>query len=261
MTSRWREARPADAAWRAPSGLSVTARRHEQDLAAGGRDRRLLTLPDGDSAVGSICLRLPAKGRRVYAYLRWSVDGKTHERYVGEVTEQTRAANLSAAWRIAHQRSLTTTIETDPVPASVGPQSASWASSPAVRSVMRANKGRDTKPELALRSAIHKLGLRYRVGVRPLPTIRRTADLVFPRAKVAVFLDGCFWHGCPDHHRPAKVNSDFWTNKLASNKARDAQTDSLLTAERWMVIRVWEHEEPVEAAQRVAEAIRGRIAR
>ncbi|WP_240742192.1 very short patch repair endonuclease [Micromonospora zingiberis] len=197
----------------------------------------------------------------MYAYLRWSVDGKTHERYVGEVAEQTRSANLAMAWRLAHKRSLTLVVAADEAPTSGVRQPASWASSPAVRSVMRGNKGRDTKPELALRSAIHRLGLRYRVGVRPLPKIRRTADVVFPRAKVAVFLDGCFWHGCPDHHRPAKVNSDFWTEKLAGNKARDVQTDSLLAAERWMVIRVWEHEEPFEAAQRVAEAVRARIAR
>ena len=80
----------------------------------------------------------------------------------------------------------------------------SWASSPASRAVMRANRGRDTRPERALRSAAHARGLRYRVNVRPVEEVRRTADLVFPVVKVAAFLDGCFWHGCSEHYRPAK---------------------------------------------------------
>ena len=74
---------------------------------------------------------------------------------------------------------------------------------------MQSNKSRDTKPELALRSAVHSLGLRYRVDARPLKALRRRADLVFPRAKVAVFLDGCFWHGCPVHHTVAAANASF----------------------------------------------------
>jgi DNA mismatch endonuclease (patch repair protein) len=74
----------------------------------------------------------------------------------------------------------------------------SWASSDGVRASMRANRGRDTNPEVALRSAVHALGLRYRVAWRPIKGLRRTADLVFPTERVAVFLDGCFWHGCPN---------------------------------------------------------------
>lgn len=136
-------------------------------------------------------------------------------------------------------------------------RAASWASSPAVRNVMRGNKGRDTKPELALRSAVHALGLRYRVGLRPVPQVRRTADLVFTKSRVAVFLDGCFWHGCPEHHRPAKVNSAFWTAKIAGNIARDGDTDSRLREAGWQVIRVWEHEAPADAAKRIREAVRG----
>ncbi|MGH3735913.1 MAG: very short patch repair endonuclease [Micromonosporaceae bacterium] len=131
----------------------------------------------------------------------------------------------------------------------------SWASSPATRSVMRGNRSRDTQPELALRSAVHALGLRYRVGVRPVPEIRRTADLVFARPKVAVFLDGCFWHGCADHHRPATRNSDFWSKKINANRTRDAETDKLLADAGWTVIRIWEHEQPQDAARRVADAV------
>ncbi len=75
---------------------------------------------------------------------------------------------------------------------------------------MQSNRGQDTKPELALRSAAHALGLRYRVSARPLPQLRRTADMVFSSAQVAVFLDGCFWHGCAEHHTVAATNATFW---------------------------------------------------
>ncbi len=125
---------------------------------------------------------------------------------------------------------------------------------------MQANKGRDTKPELALRRAVHALGLRYRVSIRPLPTIRRTADLVFSRAKVAVFLDGCFWHGCSEHHTKSVTNAAYWADKVERNRARDADTDLLLAAAGWSVIRVWEHEDPEAAAKRVAQLVTERRA-
>ncbi|MEV0168268.1 very short patch repair endonuclease [Nonomuraea fuscirosea] len=131
----------------------------------------------------------------------------------------------------------------------------SWASSEATRASMRSNKGRDTKPELALRRAVHALGLRYRVSCRPLKAVRRTADLVFTRAKIAVFMDGCFWHGCPEHHTVAVTNAGFWAEKVRRTRERDAETDRLLGSEGWLVIRVWEHEDPVRAAGRVAEAV------
>lgn len=134
--------------------------------------------------------------------------------------------------------------------------SESWASSPTTKAVMRGNKGRDTRPEKALRSAVHALGLRYRVALRPLPSLRRTADLVFTRAQVAVFLDGCFWHACPDHYRPSHINSEFWRSKIGNNVARDAETDRLLRDAGWEIVRVWEHENPQEAAYRVAEVVR-----
>lgn len=123
---------------------------------------------------------------------------------------------------------------------------------------MQSNKGRDTKPELALRRAVHALGLRYRVSTRPLPHLRRTADLVFTRAKVAVFLDGCFWHGCPEHHTYAATNSEYWAEKVERNRARDRETDRLLAEAGWVTVRVWEHEDPVRAAGRVAEVVRSR---
>ncbi|ORV54816.1 very short patch repair endonuclease [Mycobacterium europaeum] len=120
---------------------------------------------------------------------------------------------------------------------------------------MRSNKSRDTKPEVALRSAVHRLGLRYRVSVRPLTNLRRTADLVFPKQKVAVFLDGCFWHGCPQHHTVAVTNARFWADKVSGNMARDRDTDRRLSDAGWASIRIWEHEEPQAAALRVRDVV------
>jgi DNA mismatch endonuclease, patch repair protein len=131
----------------------------------------------------------------------------------------------------------------------------SWASSDRSRASMRATKSRDTRPELALRSALHAMGFRFRVSHRPLPGIRRTADVVFTRARVAVFLDGCYWHGCPAHYVPAINNAAYWHQKIAGNQQRDASTNELLTLEGWTVVRVWEHEPVDDAARRVASAV------
>ena len=131
----------------------------------------------------------------------------------------------------------------------------SWASSPAVRATMRGNRGRDTRPELALRRAVHAQGLRYFVNRRPVKTIRRTADLVFPTAQLAVFLDGCFWHGCPMHHVAPKANADFWAEKVTRNRERDAQTDHLLADKGWTVLRVWEHVPVDEAVDLVVQGV------
>ena len=123
---------------------------------------------------------------------------------------------------------------------------------------MRGNRSRDTKPELALRSAVHATGLRYRVGAHPLPDLRRTADLVFRPARVAVFLDGCFWHGCPVHHTKASANANYWAQKVEQNLQRDRDTDMRLAEAGWLPVRVWEHEDPSEAASRIAQIVRGR---
>lgn len=120
---------------------------------------------------------------------------------------------------------------------------------------MRSNRSRDTAPELALRRAVHALGLRYRVAARPIPSIRRTADLVFVSARVAVFLDGCFWHGCPIHYRSPSANSTYWSAKVDRNRRRDGEVDSMLAEQGWQVVRVWEHEDVAEAARRVARAV------
>ncbi|PMD04161.1 very short patch repair endonuclease, partial [Brevibacterium paucivorans] len=95
---------------------------------------------------------------------------------------------------------------------------------------MQANRRRDTKPELAIRRILHARGLRYRTDVRPDRSIRRHADIVFTKAKIAVFVDGCFWHGCPEHFIPPKANADYWAQKIEGNQMRDADTNDVLTA-------------------------------
>lgn len=133
--------------------------------------------------------------------------------------------------------------------------SESWASSRAVRARMQANRGRDTGPELALRRELHKRGLRYRVNRAPIQKLRRTVDILFPRERIAVFVDGCFWHGCPEHHTSAKTNAGYWSTKVETNRNRDAETTLALQSEGWLVLRFWEHIPASEAADAVHAAV------
>ena len=98
------------------------------------------------------------------------------------------------------------------------------------------------------------------MGARPVPGLRRTGDLVFTRARVVVFLDGCFWHGCPDHHTVAKANAAYWADKVTQNRLRDQETNRLLADAGWTVLRVWEHEPPTDAAVHVGALVHARIA-
>lgn len=116
---------------------------------------------------------------------------------------------------------------------------------------MQANRSRDTGPELAVRSVLYSRGLRYRVHFAPLPGVRRRADIVFTRLKLAVFIDGCFWHACPTHSRPVAVNGDYWSAKLARNRERDREIDALLAQHGWVSIRFWEHEDPSVVCERI----------
>lgn len=116
---------------------------------------------------------------------------------------------------------------------------------------MRGNRSRDTKPELAVRQLVHARGLRYRVNARPLPSLRRTADMVFSRRQIAVFIDGCFWHGCPEHYVPSKSNRSYWAPKIAANMSRDAETNRTLSDAGWTVLRYWSHLPPEEVAASV----------
>ncbi len=137
----------------------------------------------------------------------------------------------------------------------------SWASTPAVRRSMQSNRSRDTKPELALRQALHALGLRYRVCARPIPDVPRTVDVVFRPARVAVELRGCFWHGCPDHYRRPASNTSYWSEKVKRNQRRDEETALRLGEAGWLLLVVWEHEDPIEASGRIASVVRERRSR
>lgn len=121
---------------------------------------------------------------------------------------------------------------------------------------MRRTRQRDTRAELLVRSAVHRRGLRYRVDRAPIPGVRRRADLVFARARVAVFVDGCFWHCCPMHGTLPRRNAEWWQAKLDANVARDRDTDRLLREAGWTVLRAWEHEAPHHVADRIETAVR-----
>ncbi len=126
---------------------------------------------------------------------------------------------------------------------------------------MQSNKGRDTKPELLVRQLVHAAGLRYRVSARPEVDFRRTADLLFRPARVAVFVDGCFWHGCPEHYTRPKANDGYWSGKVARNRERDEETTRILTERGWSVLRFWEHEDPAEVAEQIVSTVRVRRAK
>lgn len=138
----------------------------------------------------------------------------------------------------------------------------SWASSIHTMKTMQANKSTDTLPERQLRSALFSRGLRFRKNaIIVTPQRKVCADVVFPRVKVVVFLDGCFWHGCPQHRSSPTVNADYWTAKLRRNKERDDQVNGALGGAGWLVVRVWEHEPVQEAAMRVAKIVSERVPR
>lgn len=123
---------------------------------------------------------------------------------------------------------------------------------------MSSQASRNTAPEVSIRSLLHRRGLRFRVHRRPLPALRREADIVFGRAKVAVFVDGCFWHACPQHGTWPKRNADFWRSKIEGNSERDRNTDASLSEAGWLSVRVWEHEPTADAVERIERIVRRR---
>ncbi|MEV3992799.1 very short patch repair endonuclease [Streptomyces sp. NPDC049837] len=138
------------------------------------------------------------------------------------------------------------------------PPAGSWASSAARRRNMQAIRSRDTKPEQLIRRLVHAQGLRYRVAAKPLPNLRRTADMVFRPAKVAVFIDGCYWHGCPEHYVPPRTNPGYWSDKVARNMARDRDTDKRLQEAGWLVLRFWEHTPAAECVSEITRTVNDR---
>ncbi|MFG1842918.1 very short patch repair endonuclease [Micromonospora sp. NPDC049175] len=121
---------------------------------------------------------------------------------------------------------------------------------------MKANRSSSTKPELALRRELFRQGLRYRVGLRlQLQDRKVRPDIVFPRRKIAIFLDGCFWHGCPEHGRMPSDPTGYWHAKIERNRNRDVVVDGQLKNAGWTVVRIWEHELVTEAASRVKRLV------
>lgn len=248
---RWKDKPPPARAWKGRPGRTRAQATAEQDKAAGGPDRRWVDLGDGRRARASVELKVLTKTRRIRAYLRWSDKGSTRKPiYLGEVEHETRRENLAEAWRRA--------IERGHVLPEEGTPASSWAASRSVRAAMRGNRSRDTAPEKLLRKHLHERGVRYRVSHRPMASVRRTADVAFPGVRVAVFVDGCFWHGCPDHCRWPGTNEEFWRDKIEGNRARDSETNRLLEQSGWLPVRVWEHEDPSEAAAKIIALVRAR---
>ncbi|MEW6404410.1 MAG: very short patch repair endonuclease [Chloroflexota bacterium] len=132
------------------------------------------------------------------------------------------------------------------------------ASSKAALNRMKAAKPRDTAPEKALRSALHGMGLRFRIDGKLIKELNRRVDIVFQTAKVAVFVDGCFWHGCPIHGTQARANAEFWSSKIKRNQERDLETTRLLKKAGWKVVRVWEHEDPIKASRKIFQIVSSR---
>jgi DNA mismatch endonuclease (patch repair protein) len=126
----------------------------------------------------------------------------------------------------------------------------------AVSARMAAVRNKNTDIELALRGELHRRGLRYRANFLIPDLGRIRPDVVFTRRRIAVFVDGCFWHSCPEHGTRPKTNRDWWAQKLGNNSSRDKANDAALDAQGWTVIRVWQHEPPVDAADRIEELVR-----
>lgn len=130
----------------------------------------------------------------------------------------------------------------------------------ATASRLSSQKRSDTRPEQALRRELWRRGFRYSLQ-RPIPQSRRTIDIALVRYRVAVFVDGCFWHRCPTHGSTPKNNIEWWTHKLESNRRRDLETNQILKSQGWKVVRVWEHETANSAADRIERVVHGKAAR
>jgi DNA mismatch endonuclease, patch repair protein len=133
------------------------------------------------------------------------------------------------------------------------------ASSAVVRRIMQANRSFDTAAETLLRSELHRLGLRFRKHVNVDPAVKCKADVVFCRARTCVFIDGCYWHGCPKHFQNPKTNCAWWSEKIADNRKRDRRKTVALRKRGWTVIRIWEHQLRTEGANEIARHIANEI--
>jgi DNA mismatch endonuclease (patch repair protein) len=125
---------------------------------------------------------------------------------------------------------------------------------------MKANRRRDTGPERAVRSLLHALGLRFRIDfpIRADGGRVLRPDIVFPRQRVVLYIDGCYWHGCPEHGTTPATNRGYWQPKIEENRRRDTDQTSRLECSGWTVLRAWEHEDPEAVAARVLEELQRR---
>jgi len=128
-------------------------------------------------------------------------------------------------------------------------------SSPETSRRMAKVRQKGTDAEVALRRELYRIGLRYRVDYEVLKKPRRVADVAFPGLRIVIFVDGCFWHGCPQHASWPKHNVEFWRQKIEANRHRDVDTSERLRSMGWTVLRFWEHESPAEAAEVVAQTV------
>lgn len=168
---------------------------------------------------------------------------------------------LTTAFDACGSRAAAITIPI-PVDIAAGVQESEWRGlmsagvDPVVSARMSRIRGRDTAPEMKVRRELHRRGLRYRVNFKPVSTLKRTVDIAFTRQRVAVLIDGCFWHGCPEHFRPAKGDQrGFWAAKIAENQRRDRDSTRAFTLAGWTVLRFWEHTNPVEVADKVENEV------
>lgn len=128
-------------------------------------------------------------------------------------------------------------------------------SSPEASRRMAKVRQKGTEAEIALRRELYWRGLRYRIDFEVMQKPRRVSDIAFPRLKIAIFVDGCFWHGCPEHASWPKQNAEFWKQKIETNRLRDANTNERLRSIGWTVLRFWEHESPIKAADTIVRLI------
>lgn len=126
---------------------------------------------------------------------------------------------------------------------------------------MKAVRQRNNANEREIRSNLHRIGLRFRIHAKPIAEMNRTADVLFPAAKVAVFIHGCFWHGCPKHGTWPKRNAGWWRDKIQANQVRDKHTVRVLKRAGWIPITVWEHESPQAASNRISRSVMAQLSR
>ena len=131
------------------------------------------------------------------------------------------------------------------------------APSESVRSRMSRQRRKNTAPEVEVRRELHARGVRFRTDVKLERDLRTRADIAWRRLKLAIFIDGCFWHGCPEHATRPAANAEWWAVKLDGNIARDRRTDAILADRGWTVLRFWEHQAPADVADAIVAVLRG----